>query len=352
MRKNISAYSWICSFICVVIILTLIVGSVVYIIDPFFRFRVVDGKYFLNPKYVSPGLVRNYDYDTLILGSSMIQNFNMQSFRDKLNCKPLHIGIGGAKPAEILKYIELSEKVGKADTYYICIDISSFAFEPVVYTPEYLFDDGLISDFKYIYNYEAICQFVPANIALMALEKINPNTGLYDKKTQIDYLGDWSDDFRCSEKSVIENYNSGAYKPASVNPDTFYELCAKKTDDFFEILNKSKDYVFFIPPYSSLYWYDKINSGEFDVLNQGKKYFVEKALNFGATVYDFQAAELTVDLNNYRDTTHYSHQINEWIVDRFKDGAFKINRTNIDDTAEIIVANTKKLRDKYGALIK
>jgi len=95
-----SALKWIRKFLCFLLAIVLGLSGIAYAVDPFMQFRTRDNAYFLQEWYVSGGLVKNYDYDTLILGSSVTQNFDMDVFRQELGVKPLHIGLGGMTPEE------------------------------------------------------------------------------------------------------------------------------------------------------------------------------------------------------------------------------------------------------------
>lgn len=88
--------------LAMVLVLITLLSTVMYIIDPFFQFRVRDNTYLITGGFVCGGLIKNYDYDTLILGSSMTQNFDMDVFREEHGGKPLHVGIGGLEYEEEL----------------------------------------------------------------------------------------------------------------------------------------------------------------------------------------------------------------------------------------------------------
>ena len=149
-----SPSKWIRNFLCILLAFLLFLSAVAYIVDPFMQFRVRDNAYFLQEWYVSGGLIKNYDYDTLILGSSVIQNFNMDVFRQELGVKPLHVGLGAMTPIEMAELLELAYETGKADTYYICVDL------PVLNgdngesrMPEHLIQNDLLSKFRYLLSY-------------------------------------------------------------------------------------------------------------------------------------------------------------------------------------------------------
>lgn len=65
--------------------------------------------------FVGGGLIENYDYDTLIVGSSMTQNFDMDVFRNELGVKPLHVGLGGIRISEINELMYVAYNAEKAN---------------------------------------------------------------------------------------------------------------------------------------------------------------------------------------------------------------------------------------------
>ena len=115
---------WLVIVISTAVVFLLIAGILTYAVDPFFQFRSRDGQYMIHQTYCSPGLIKTYDYDTILIGSSMSQNFDMDLFRSELGCNPLKIGIGGMSEDDQVEYIQLANRIGKADTYYLCIYIS------------------------------------------------------------------------------------------------------------------------------------------------------------------------------------------------------------------------------------
>ena len=78
-----NAKKWILAFFAMSLALMLFFSVTAWVIDPFFQFRVKDNAYLLRGWFVDSGLIRNYDYDILFLGSSMVQNFDMDLAREK-----------------------------------------------------------------------------------------------------------------------------------------------------------------------------------------------------------------------------------------------------------------------------
>ena len=75
---------FICWFIIFLFILSGIVCSIVYKLDPLYVYKFKKNDYFYaTERYQMPGLVKNMDYDTLFVGTSMGRNF-LEPDADKL----------------------------------------------------------------------------------------------------------------------------------------------------------------------------------------------------------------------------------------------------------------------------
>ena len=78
------AKKWLLRLLALTMALVMLMCLCAWCIDPYMLYRVRDNQYLLNSRLVTPGLIKNYDYDTVLIGSSMIQNTDMQRFRDTL----------------------------------------------------------------------------------------------------------------------------------------------------------------------------------------------------------------------------------------------------------------------------
>ena len=78
---------WIKIFFGLSLIGVLFVGGVNYIVDPFQQYRVKTFYpiAFTNERYQNAGLSKNFEYDSLILGTSMTENFILDEVEKKLN---------------------------------------------------------------------------------------------------------------------------------------------------------------------------------------------------------------------------------------------------------------------------
>lgn len=352
--KKPFASKWIIAFLCFVFAILTLLSTIAFIVDPFMQFRVKDNAYMLNERYVSGGLIKNYDYDTLIVGSSMVQNFDMELFRQELDVKPLHVSLGGMNPTEMADLLNLAYDTQKADTYYIGVDLTVFReTSDENRFPEHLMKNDFLSTLRYLLSYEVWFGYLPADIAFVTLDKIGfdlPQKFVYQKS--IDKLGDWRLDFPVwGEQTVIDNYQNDQYSVSQADSENLYRETIAGVNTFFERCDFTKgEHVFFLPPYSSLFWNEIYNRGQFDIYLQIREYFIEKAMQHGVKVYDFQGADFTTDLDNYKDTTHYMPHINDWMVQCFVTGDYTVTTDNASDLQEKLVENTLKFREKYAKL--
>lgn len=327
--------------------------SISYIIDPFFQFRVHDNAYMLNERFVAGGLIKNYDYDTLILGSSMTQNFDMNLFRNSLGVKPLHIGLGGATSQEITELMTLAYKTGKAEHYYVCVDWSAFTTFPAESNiPPYLLKNDFLSKIQYLLSYEPWFRYMPTDLGLLLIDCMDVELPLKFKYSRsIDKLGNWELDYTFGEDVVLENYKTARFAVSEVDTENLYNRMKNNIDEYLREFNFEKgDHIFFFPPYSSLYWCDTQNNGYYDDYLQAKEYFIEKASAYGAQIYDFQCAEFTTHLDNYKDTTHYKAEINDWMVDCFASKDYLVTNDNVNLLQEKLQNNTITFRQTYPDL--
>jgi hypothetical protein len=81
------------------------IGGVNYIVDPFQQYRVKTFYpiAFTNQRYQNAGLSKNFEYDSLILGTSMTENFILDEVEKK--------ALEGFEPHEITQLYSYFERI-------------------------------------------------------------------------------------------------------------------------------------------------------------------------------------------------------------------------------------------------
>ena len=88
---------------------SLLTAGIVYIFDPFFHFHkpVKPLKAVLTQaEYQVIGTIKNFDYDSLIVGSSMAENYNNRWFDSIFNCKTIKAVKPGANTSDLIYLME------------------------------------------------------------------------------------------------------------------------------------------------------------------------------------------------------------------------------------------------------
>ncbi len=335
------AKKWLLRLLALTMALVMLMCLCAWCIDPYMLYRVRDNQYLLNSRLVTPGLIKNYDYDTVLIGSSMIQNTDMQRFRDTLGGRPLKITTGAISLTEIQKLTDKIGELGKAEHYYICLDQYLFApekWDDMDRFPDYLMDDNPWNDYRYLLGYETWMRFIPIDIALSGAKALG--LSLPEKLTRamsIDGIEDWRDDWTFGEEATLSLYTPPA-RNAAFDGATVLARMKQRFEEYLTHLDFSQgDYTFFFPPYSALYWNYAFGAGNGETYLEFKAYAERMLLGYeNVRIFDFQNAPFITDLNNYKDYTHYAPEINDRMLGCFASGEYLV--TEASSTAELLKA--------------
>lgn len=317
------------------ILLLLCIGTISYFVDPFFQFRVnKDNHYFLNPRLVNGGLAKNSDYNTIILGSSMVQNYNLSILRENdPTCDPLKLSTGGMNNME-LEYVYSFIKKDKVKSFIINLDLPQFnaVFEEIRY-PRYLYDDGLLNKLEYLYGYETCIRFTPVNIGLSLYLKNKASIPTeYKAKTEIDNIG-----------QNIEDYNAEHVKQLYLSGKTVSEqmqngMKSRMQDRLNSMLLRIQpekypdaQYTFVLPPYSALYWHYTRELGYYNEFIDFVRYLNQKIGTYdNARIAFFFDVDEIIDLNQYSDITHFSPVLSDKILNNISNQDYWLDNSNIE----------------------
>lgn len=328
-----------------IVIQLMLVAVFVWLFDPFYQYHAP----YFNLQQVLydrdnqvAGSLRNLDYDSVLLGSSVAENFD-SSFLDRTyDCKTLKVIRASGSTADLLYYMEQVHEEKDIKRIFWCMDIFALTAptEVTLYAeevPRYLHTDTVLDDLPYVYNKEILLMKIPL---MLAYSYMDINTG--------GHAYDWSDDKEFSAAKAMQAYS----KPAQVteNLDFSEELPAIEQNIQMvmeEIQNHPEiEYTILFPPYSMLWWDCGYVNG------MGEKYFyvLETVLPKlvacdNVSVYFFQSdREIICNLDNYMDMIHYSPQINQYMLECVADGTNQVTEENLEEVQ-------LKMRETYEYII-
>lgn len=99
--------------------------------------------------------------------------------------------------------------------------------------------------------------------------------------------------------------------------------------------NPQTEFVFFMVPFSILYWDNEMQQDTFDATMHGLEYAIERLLEYdNVRIYFYHNEwEIVTNLDNYKDFSHYGKWINSWM------------------TQEIAADNGRLTKDNYTAVL-
>lgn len=339
---------WVYGFILALFLCLGMMAVSVFWVDPLQQYgppRFLSQKYYKLPKrYLTSGLIKQHNFDTIVVGTSMTENFRPSYIDKKLGGHSIKLSIAGASAFEEKNVISAAIATGKVHTVLFGLDHFSFMGDAEHLRhgdgtfPLYLYDDKINNDYKYLFNIDTIQYMV----------KILSDSGFQMGKPQLDrdrYCW-WNDRFKFSHETAVAAWKT--QRTTNLNGRSSKVLEEMKTSftvNFFEIIqnNPDVDFIVFFPPYSILAWLDIREQQELEEFLKFKKFVcLQLSGKKNVDIYDFQdISKIILNLENYRDHTHYGSNINDFIIDSIGRGDYRLDLKNIDDRTE----NMRRLVD-------
>lgn len=331
-----SKKNWLLIVASISLILLLFVGATNYLIDPLQHYRKSTWYktcFCADARYLNPGLARNFEYDSIIIGTSMTENFVPSRIDKRLKIKVMKLSIAGATAYEENLIMATAIDTGKVENIIFGLDAYSFAGEPkrlrngVGSVPFHLYDKSYLNDYKYLFNLHTL--------TFQSRDSLVANLFKREGMLDIDMANNWSRTATFSRENVIKDWQSRGAKK-QIDPQRFSFAVLKESFDQ-NIMPHIKDnpqiqFYIFYPPYSILTWVDISEKGLLeDMLQLNRHVFKATGRYKNVKVYNFQDADhITLNLDNYKDLTHYSPAINDFIIDSIAKEAYLMTEENAE----------------------
>lgn len=324
-------------FVVIISTVLIFVGSTIIYVDPFFHYRKPQPELFYTlsrQRYQNDGILKNFNYDAIITGTSMTENFRTSEFDKLFGVKSIKVSYSGGSFKEIndairtgcesfnnVKYV-----VRSLDLYKIIADKNAMRNDLGAY-PIYLYNDNLLDDVKYIFNKDAFFKY-----SLPILK--NKIKGKPGGITSFDQYSNWNKSFKFGrvyvmkgQKDYVTNVKQKVFSEKDFQMAT--ENIRVNVIDLARLHPETKFYYFF-PPYSVAYWANQSCDGELERTLAAEKLAIEMILECpNIKLFSFNLmTNIVADLNNYKDTTHYGEWINSDILRYMKDDVGLITKEN------------------------
>lgn len=335
--KQIS--KWIRSIAIAVIALMIACMAAVIVIDPFFQYHKplswfpykVDNQLSNNA-----GMAKTFDYDSILTGSSMVSNFDLDSIKNKTGSQTVKVNYNGAYPKDIANILDYVFKEHEnLETVYFGMDVYSYNSGPleVKYPfPSHLYDDNIINDVSYLFNKDVLVQYI-----VEPLRFPSQKTDL-SKVYMMKY-----DESAYSKEEVLKNYElpEKGILSEDEKKDKLEALDVNLKENLIPYIEGHPEtrFVIFYPPYSILYWNSRDYEGWKDFLVEEYRVTSKALLEYSnVDIYCFSDAwEYVTDLDNYVDYIHQHARVNEYILDCFVSGQHKVTKENVDSVMDSLL---------------
>ena len=333
--------------ILILVMPVLLLAGLNIFIDPYFHFhKPVKGiSYILeNERYQNDGILRNFDYDTIITGTSLDQNEKTTEVEKLFGGKAVKVPFAGGYFPELSFTLDNALKRKNVKRIIMSLGYSSYIEaepddwgHPEFNYPTYLYDNNIFNDVKYIFDISAL------NMWLRDL--VRTIRGI--KSTSFDEYSNWQSREIFGKESVLEKY----YKDRRTHRERLIDIKITRENirkNLVELANKypNTEFDFYLPPFNIIFWYDLQQNNElYDKIN-GIKAVIEELLPCkNVNIYYFiNEWKIVTNFENYKDIVHYDKWVNSYMLNKIKNNKNLLTKDNYED----YLNKTKEFYENYN----
>lgn len=301
----------------------------VIVFDPFFQYhKPLKGlKAVLTDKeYQCVGSLKTFDYDSVIAGSSVSENYNNGWFDQGFGCKSIKAIRSYGATADLCYLLDIAFEHQNLKYVFYNLDPSALVADAettyeLTGCPMYLYDDNYINDVEYWLNKGVLMEKIPYLIA-------NSLMGDYDENNSYNWA-QW--------KEFNSDMILGLYirKPSisEMKPENYYEDILRQNLDLLTSrisAHPETEFYVFVPPYSMLWWDNIYREGDTEAYLYNMEQAMKTLLSYkNVKMFYFQNdREIITNLENYMDILHFSPEINHYICESLIEGKHRISPEN------------------------
>lgn len=323
----------------------------VWLFDPFYQYHApfFGEEAVLNDRdNQMPGTIRNFTYDSVLVGSSVAENFDSSFLDTVYGVTTLKIIRAAGSVADLLYYLESAQEERELADVFWCLDISALD-APVEVTlygddiPRYLHTKTILDDIPYLYNKEVLLEKIPTMLAY-SHEGINTGGDAYN----------WARDKNFSAQQAMRAYDRLSVEvDGAVEQRGFEEKIPLISENIRLLTGQVAShpeirYRFLIPPRSMLWWDCAYVNGEleerFYILDRAVRALMEFE---NVEIYYFQNEDFIVcNLDYYMDMVHYSPEINQYMLDRMAAGENRVSAENWESSMAWLRELTRRISEE------
>jgi hypothetical protein len=326
---------WFAGVLAAILVLLGGVASFVWWVDPFQQYHLASRYhprfYYLHHRYIDPGLAKNQAYDTVVSGSSIMENTRNDFVARVCGGAAVNLSMPAMSASEQRLMLATALADRPLKRVIMVLDFNEFAGgvderqDVAGPLPNYLYDRNPFNDLPYLLSWDVVVKswrIVRGDTS----EKFtsDPNAAWF-----------WGNVVRFGRDEVlrgldIKNLNARYQQPQR----TLEGMRASFQHNLFPLLRSHPETEFDLvwPPYSILVWVDFAQRDQLGVTLEFKRYVFQAVRGLAnVRIIDLQAERtITHNLDRYTDLYHFDPAINEWLVESACKGRNPVDASNID----------------------
>ncbi len=325
---------WIITTLFFSIIAFIIFASVTIYIDPLFHYHKPLNKYkypINNERYQNDGITRNFEYESIITGTSMTENFKKSEADKIFESDFIKVPFSGGYYKEINDNLKRAYSSGKNIKYIIrCLDYSYLveykdAYREDISYPFYLYNNNLFDDMNYVFN---------KSILFEQTRSVIKHTKTELKTTNFDDYANWNNYYTFGAETVLSTYTldetASTAQVFSEDERSMVLGNIRQNVTSLAAAHPETTFYYFFPPYSICYWDILKNDGQIDWRIDAEQAAIEEILKYpNIKLYSFcNNFELVCNLDNYKDQAHYGEWVNSWILEWMHNDEYLLTKDN------------------------
>ncbi|WP_223592217.1 hypothetical protein [Neobacillus bataviensis] len=323
-------------FLITGVILAGLYSLFIYKKDPlgYYHLKKESRYYSNNGRFQLPAFIKNLDYDTIIIGPSMSQNFNEQTIDQELHVKSFNAALSAASAKEQNYVYQLANKTHhNLKTVFWEINFDSLYGESNRVNndsgtfPAYLYNTFPLDDIRYLFSSYSGELYFDSREAEKTNASVRTPYNVYKFGSGIP--GQTPEQFK--DTKVVNNQNP---VPDGVS---FQDMKENFDSNILPVLKEhpNQEFKLYYTPYPITYHVNNYNRSKQAFLDRLKiKEYVfrqVKDLN-NVEIYDFQTEKkVTYTISNYLDGSHYFSTINDWMAQQFAQKAYLQSEEKIQE---------------------
>lgn len=341
MTQKLNSKIWILIYLILVTGALVVAAMQVIRVDPFFHYHQpdTDNYYYIlnNERSQNDGITKHFDYDAIITGTSMTQNFKTTEMDEIFGTNSIKIPYSGASYKEINDSLIVALKHNKnLKTIIRGLDINRFLLDKDIMSldlgeyPTYLYDNNIFNDVQYIFNRDVI--FNRTYPMMLANDSDDFEGGI----TSFDAYSNWMARYTFGINAVypppdrITVQNPGEPVHLTEEEKSIVLGTVQQNITSLAIEYPNVTFYYFFPPYNAAWWKGLVDNGSIYKQIEAEEIVIEQILECdNIRLFSFNnLTNITTDLNNYKDGTHYGEWINSLMLRYMHDDKCRLTNAN------------------------